>query len=108
GRVAYLVAEGQVVGVGGTQGVAVHQQGTPAMAVDQERVIDQGTAAASAKAGTEQKVAVAVHDPYRADGGQCSQAFAYRGGQRAVVVIADPGLKQVAEDVQGARRARLA
>ena len=104
---AKLRAQRHVARVVGTEQVAVREQDGLAEESDALVVAEQASARQRAEPLAQQEVAVAVHQ--RAGDArvrQPSQRGDDRRETRIVVVVADPGLEQVAEDVELARRAR--
>lgn len=100
-RVAHLGPERLVGGVVGAQRVAMHEHGRCAGRLDAGRVGQQFHAGAGGVVRAEGEVAVAGHE---ADGdaavGEGAQGPRDPGRQFGIVVVADPGLEQVAKDVE--------
>ncbi len=98
-----------VAGVASAQHVAVHQQHTLAMQVDDGAVLEQRAAGLGGEARADEKIAIAVHE-IRGYSRivQCAQLRDDRAYCRIGVVVAEPGFEQVAEDVERTRCACLA
>ena len=99
-RVVHFTAELLIGLIVGAQGVAVQDQ-DPAAVQLQHFLFRQQLHAGAGEALAEQKIAVAVDEVAGHAG--LLQRFQRRGDlrvQRLGIVVADPGFKQVAEDVQ--------
>jgi hypothetical protein len=105
-RIAHTSAKPLVGDVVGAQEVAVHEQGRGAVQVDAGRVAQQGASGLAGEGAPDQEVAIAVHQQAGGPGGgQGAQLGAHGGPRRAIVVVADPGIEQVSQDVEPLRRA---
>ena len=108
-RVAGLCAELLVGDVVGAQQVAMQEQGRPAVQQHHRGIRQQAHPAPPRVACAEQEVAVAAHEGDRHAGiDQGAQPPGHEGAGLGRIVVADPGLEQVAEDVQRIGAARLA
>ena len=104
----------QLIGpVGGTQRIAMREQHRLAVQVDDDRIGDQAHAGAARETALIEEVAIAVHDiaryPMLSEAGE---RHADAIPIRFVIVIADPGVEQVAENVErvgaaGAKREKV-
>src|SRR3990167_343744 len=98
---ASLASEGEVGRVVAAQEVTVHQQGRLAFQHHHARVWQQRCAGCRSKRRAQQEIAIAAH---HVDGnagvGEFAQACPHGLGQFAVLIVANPGLEQVAQDVQ--------
>jgi len=108
GGIAHDAAQPLVVAVVGAEHVAVHQQHPLAVKLDDGAVVDQRAARVAAEALAEHEIAIAVHD----EAGHTGLRERTQRGRdvalgRVRVVVADPDLEEVAQDVQGLRLARL-
>ena len=90
------------------QRVAVTQQQPFAVALDQGRIVDQFEAARSREVVANQKIAIAVHQADAAARRCVEQLRFERYGERRVVIVADPDLGQVTENVEFVTLRRLA
>ncbi len=108
-RIAGLRAELLVGAVVGAQQVAVQQQRRFAVQHRDRGIGQDRHARASRVLLAEQEIAVAADEEYRHAGiGQGAQPVGDEGAGGGRIVVADPGLEQVAEDVERVRAARLA
>src|SRR6185436_18740014 len=98
-----------VVQVVGAQRVAVHEQRAHALDLVHARVGEELRAGGGAKALADEEVAVAVHevDRHAAAGEVREQPRDHRVERRLEIVVADPGLEEVAQDVERVGGARL-
>ncbi len=97
---AQQAARRLVVVVVGAQQVAVREQGGDAVEVDDGLLRQQGQAGLRGEALADQEVAVAaLKSDGHAAARQLPQGVPYRRRRGVVVVVADPGVEQVAEDV---------
>jgi hypothetical protein len=86
----------------------VTQQQPFAVALDQGRIVDQLEAARSRKIVANQKIAIAVHQADAA-ARRCVEQLRFEcGGERRVVVVADPDFGQITENVEFVALRRLA
>ena len=107
--VAGLCTEGLIADIIGAQAVAVHQQHGPAVEHHHGGFRQQARTRAPGEVVADQEIAIAVLEEHRhARVGQAAQLAGDEGTDLGRVVVADPGLEQVAEDVQGIGAARLA
>ena len=100
-RVVHFTAELLIGAIVGAQGVAVQDQDPAAVQLQHFLFRQQLHAAGAGEAFAEQKIAVAVDEVAGHAG--LLQRFQRRGDlrvQRLGIVVADPGFKQVAKDVQ--------
>ena len=105
---ANAAAEILVGRVVGAQGVAVHQQRRHPIQVDPGGVGEQRHAGPRGVAFGQHEVAVAVHEIHRrARSDQRREPLRRVACDRFVVVVADPGFEQVAEDVERVRPGHL-
>jgi len=82
----------------------MHQQGRGAIEIDACRILQQGAAALPGKLFTEQKVAVAMHhEQRRARINARPDPPDHLEVQRTGIIITDPGLEQVTENINGVR-----
>ena len=100
----WIARPGAVALVGdvvGAELIAVRQQGCGAAKREPRLLAEEGRAGRAGESLAEEKIAVATRDVERdAMVGQRSQRFDYRAGERlTALVIADPGVEQVAENV---------
>ena len=73
------------------------------------RIREQSNSRTSLESLAVQKVSITAHEVDRyAAGGDCTQRIADLAAHRIRVVIADPGLKQIAQDVERIRCSSLA
>ena len=107
-RVTHARAESLIGNIVGAQGVSVHQQRAPSEQLDDDRIIQQHHAGCSGEAFPNEKITIAVHqkDPATAVR-DLAQVRDDRAVQRLlVIIVADPVVEEIAEDVQRARVAR--
>src|SRR5574340_1352634 len=98
---AYAPAKGLVGRIVGTQGVAVHQQRRHTIQVDASGVGEQRHARFFHVARGQHEIPVSVHEIHRRTGiGQRLEMVRGIVRNLLVVVVADPGLEQVAQDVE--------
>ena len=103
-RVAGLRTELLVGGVIGAQQVAVADQHRRALQQDHRRIRQQAHARARRVVAAQQEVAVAVDEVHRRAGRiQRRQRLRHHAPALRGIVVADPGLEQVAEDVERLR-----
>ena len=96
-----LLAKTLIVGVGDALGITVQQHRSVAKTVQLDRFLQQPSAAAVQPGLTDQKVAIARQEGQLATRvAGLSQQRCHVPGQRRIIVVADPGLEQVAEDGQ--------
>jgi len=100
-RAANHAAQQLIGPIGGTQRIAVRDQHRLAIQIDDQRIGDQASAGAALEAALVQEVAIAMHRIARhAAPAQARERGAHALAIRLVVVIADPGFKQIAEYVE--------
>ncbi len=104
-RVAQRCAQAQVARVVRAQEIAMREQHFASMELDLLEVAEQSAARGGAKLVAEQEIAVAVHDGARHAGrSQARERVEDRSQIGVVVVVADPCLEQIAEDVYAVGR----
>ena len=87
--------------IGGAKRITVGQQYRFAVELDQHWIVDQAHAAARLETPAEKKVAIATHDVARhAARRELRECGADLRTIRVIIVVADPALKQITEDVQ--------
>ena len=100
-RIANFFPERLVIMVVGAQRIAVAEQHGLAMQFEPRRVVEQPATAVFGEALADQEIAVAVHEVNRYAGiAEGTQLPRDHFRKIIVVVIADPRLEQVAEQVQ--------
>ena len=99
---AHLVAKGEVGGVVAAQGIAVRKQGGRPIQVDQRGVRQQLQPGGLGERRADEEIAVAVQQmhPDAAPGEPCQRLGDFRVQRLRQIVVADPGIEQVAENVQ--------
>jgi len=99
--ISHDAAQALVAHIVRAEDVAVHEQHGFAVEIDRRTVLQQATAGIAAEVRADEKVAVAVHEVARyAGGGKPAQGGLYRGIGRFRIIVSEPDLEQVAEDVQ--------
>jgi cytochrome c553 len=107
-RIADDAAQALVTDVVRAERVAVHQQHAATVTFRDRAVIEQRGARLAAEALADQEVAVAAHDQTgHAAVHEAPQGCDHGTGGRIGIVVAQPGLEQVAEYVEPVRAARL-
>ncbi len=107
-RIARPRAVALVADVVGAQLVAVREQRRRAGEVDDRMLVEQRSAGRAREMRAEQEIAVAADEEHRYAGiGHLADAGRDIGTGLGGVVIAHPGLEQVAEDVQRVRAPRF-
>jgi hypothetical protein len=108
-RVTHHPAEPLVVDIVGAQQIAVHDQHATTVHLGHRVLVHQRRAGVGAEAVAEHEVAVPVHHRYRHAGvDDAADRRLQLGAERGRIVIAQPHLEQVAEDVQRVRLAGVA
>ena len=101
GGLAYYCAQQLIGPIRRAQRIAVREQRALTVQINHHRVNQQSCAAALLEALLEQKVAIAVHDVTRyAARAQCAQRVADLLSMRVLIIVSDPGLEQIPEDVE--------
>ena len=101
-------AQALVTRVGRAEHVAMHQHDPLAVQVDDRAVAQELAAGLRGKALADQKIPVAVHEiAGNAAVGESTQGRHDFAHGRVRIVVAEPGLEQVAEDVEGSGMARF-
>ena len=109
GRIAHFAAETLIGDVVEAEQVAVHQQGGFALQQDHRRVRQQGPSGACRVVGADEEIAVpAEEENGHTSIGQAARRDRHARRDLAVVVVAEEGLEQVAEQENRLGLARFA
>jgi len=101
GRLSHYGAQQLIRPIRRAQGIAVREQRALAVQIDHHGVNEQSRAAALLEALLEQEVAITVHDEARhAAHAQRAQRVADLLPMCILIIVSDPGLEQIPEDVE--------
>jgi len=109
-RIPHQGAQHLVGAIGRAERITVREQGALAVEIDEHRIDEQSRAAARLEAPLQQEIAIAMHDiAGHTARREPTQRIADQRPAGLRVIIADPRLEQIAENVErfGARRTLL-